>query len=96
MKKTYVVPESRVINLGMCNILASSMGKYAYYCPYIPETECELYDEFVVRKIGVNKGCLKQTTSGKSFMIADVHCPYKKGCEDYKLFCNIMNDKQRL
>lgn len=97
MKKVYSVPKIQAFNLCRCNVLAGSKNttRYEYCCPYIPETECELYDEFVCRKIGINKGSLKTTKQGRLFISADVHCPYKKDCEDYQLFCKISNEKQR-
>ena len=98
MKKTYVAPKTQTVYLHACGILAASNGKkerYTYHCPYIPETKCELYDEFVVRKIGANKGSLKTTTEGRTFMSADVHCPYRNDCEDYDLYCKITNERQR-
>ena len=95
MKKNYVAPKTQVVNSCLCNIMTGSdTTVYEYYCPYT-EAQCKLYDGFVVRRIGVNKGFLKETKFGTLFMAANVPCPYRQNCEHYNLFCDIMNVKQR-
>ena len=96
MKKTYVAPKIQTVYLRACGILSASDngGKISMslcLCPHIPETKCELYCEYVKRNFGWDKENFKKLKNAESKIL----CPNRKSCEDYRLYQNFINDKQR-
>lgn len=92
-KKTYVSPKIQVFCFNAGGFFAASnnvLEKSYFLCPYIPETKCYLYHEYIKQKFGVDK-----LPGHETRMRGDTSCPYKNSCEDYELYCKVMNEKQR-
>ena len=94
-KTIYVTPKIQVLSLCSYNILtASGVSKEIeeFNCPYVPETKCELFCDWAKRRYADNKDMLKGIENGTSF----APCPYKNGCEEYRLYKTFKeNEKQR-
>ena len=93
VKKTYVSPEIESFNFATCGILMASGGvekKYRFCCPYIPETPCSLYDEFMRKKFGINR-----VLGHEKFIQKNLSCPYRNSCEEYELYRKITSERQR-
>ena len=98
MKKSYVVPEMRMLCVQSCGVFATSgieSERYNYLCPYIPETRCREYNRFLRHKRGVSSESSVTPKHERVSVKGDVECPYRNTCEDYQLFLKITNERQR-
>ncbi len=92
MKTVYVSPKIQVFSFNACGgiLMASNNIERYTFCPYIPETRCQLYHDYIKCKIG--KGKLSEQEKD---IQEEIPCPYRNSCEDYDLFYKITNGKMR-
>lgn len=95
-KKLYVAPEIIVSNVVTHNMLSTSNTCLYYFtCPYIPETRCNKYNNFVYDIKGFKRTRKFVPAWNKFYVQGTEVCPYKKDCKTYQIYKSITDERTR-
>lgn len=79
LKKEYIIPNLLVLRTEPTNVLVTSGATETYYqCPHVPDTRCDIYNEYMHQEEARVKAVNK-----KIVFVASSSCPYRRRCKLY-------------